>query len=358
MFPLEKSFNLISKSEVPELDGAIVRTFLQVDKNSFLVGTKGKGLFRFSSKFYLDPEKPIEYQNYNENNSPINNAVFSLFKGQNNLIFIGSDGEGISIFDLKKSKLINWTDITGSKNCDYFKSVYSIYQDENGFIWLGTNGYGMLRCKIERLGENLKITDFKKYLAVNNQKNTLSSNIIFSIIPKNKNQLWIGTRLGGLNLFDKKSEHFTIYKNNPNDAASLSNNDILCLQTDAENRLWIGTSFGLNLLNSLKNGSKASFKSFTVKDGLPNNTIHGIVCDKKNNLWLSTNFGLSNFNSKQLKFTNYTRNEGLQNNEFADGAFYQDAASECIFMGGIKGFNYFRPQKIKESNAIPDLFIK
>ena len=357
IYPLKKSFNLISKAQVPELDGAIVRTFLQVDENSFLVGTKGKGLFRFSSKFYLDPEKPLEYKNYNENNSAINNAIFSLCKGQDDLIFIGTDGEGISVFDLKKSKLTNWAAITGNKNYDYFKSTYSIYQDDDGFIWLGTNGYGMIRCKIERSGENLKITDFKRYVATNNNKNALSSNIVFSVIPKNKNQLWIGTRLGGLNLFDKKSEHFNIYKNNPNDTTSLSNNDILCLQTDAKNRLWIGTSFGLNLLDPVKNGGKAIFKNFTVKNGLPNNTIHGIVADKKNNLWLSTNFGLSNFNPSQLKFTNYTRNEGLQNNEFADGAFYQDLKSDFIFMGGIKGFNYFLPQKIKESAIIPDLFI-
>ncbi|MCV9929212.1 response regulator [Flavobacterium sp. LS1R49] len=357
MYPLKKSFNLISKSQVPELDGAIVRTFLEVDKNYFWVGTKGKGLFRFSSDFYLNPEKPLVYKNFNENNSAINNAVFALCKGQNDLIFIGTDGEGITVFDLKKSKLINWTDIIGNKDCNYFKSIYSIYQDDDGFIWLGTNGYGIIRCKIVRSGEKLIITDFKKYLADSNKKNTLSSNIVFSIIPKNKNQLWIGTRLGGLNLFDKKSEHFSTYKNNANDLKSLSNNDILCLQTDAKNRLWIGTSFGLNLLEDIKNNGEAVFKSFTVADGLPNNTIHGIVADKKNNLWLSTNFGLSNFNLNKLKLTNYTRNEGLQNNEFADGAFYQEQNSEFIFMGGIKGFNYFLPQKIKESNIIPDLFI-
>lgn len=357
MYPLKKSFNLIAKSQVPELDGAIVRTFLEVEKNSFLVGTKGKGLFRFSSNFYLNPEKPLEYKNFNENNSPINNAVFALCKGQDELIFIGTDGIGITVFDLNKSKVINWTDIIGNKDCSFFKSIYSIYQDEEGFIWLGTNGYGMIRCKIKRSGDQLILTDFKKYIANSNQKNTLSSNIVFSIIPKDKNQLWIGTRLGGLNLFDKNSEHFSIYKNDVNDSKSLSNNDILCLQTDAKNRLWIGTSFGLNLLEHLENDGKAVFKNFTVKDGLPNNTIHGIVADKKNNLWLSTNFGLSNFNLTTSKFTNYTRNEGLQNNEFADGAFYQDSNSEFIFMGGIKGFNYFLPQKIKESTAIPDLFI-
>lgn len=357
IYPLKKSFNLISKSQVPELDGAIVRSFLEIDKNSFWVGTKGKGLFRFSSDFFINLNKPLEYKNYNESNSAINNAVFSLCKGKDNLIFIGTDGEGITVFDLKNSKLISWANITGNKDCDYFKSIYTIHQDEDGYIWLGTNGYGMIRCKIERSGEKLLLTDFKKYLAGNTNKNALSSNIVFSILPKNKNQLWIGTRLGGLNLFDKKSEHFSVYKNNPNDSKSLSNNDILCLQTDAKNRLWIGTSFGLNLLEHIKNNGNTEFKNFTVADGLPNNTIHGIIADKKNNLWLSTNFGLSNFNIQDLKFTNYTKNEGLQNNEFADGASYQDSNSEFIFMGGIKGFNYFLPQKIKESTTIPDLFI-
>jgi signal transduction histidine kinase/DNA-binding response OmpR family regulator/ligand-binding sensor domain-containing protein len=356
MKPIRKLFNLISKTQIPELEGGIVRTFLDVEHQYFCVGTKGKGLFVFPSNSFLNAKIFLKFKNFNESNSTINNNIYALAKGINDVIFIGTDGEGLTIFDLEKSKLINWTDIIGSKECDYFKSIYSIYQDENGTIWLGTNGYGMIRCKIERVGNQFKITDFKKYLA-NKSEKSLSSNTIFSIIPKNKKQLWIGTRFGGLNLFEKESGHFTTYKNIPNDPQSLSNNDILCLNIDANNRLWIGTSFGLNVLNELKKGEKAVFKNYTTKEGLPNNTIHGVISDKKSNLWISSNFGLSNFNIKESKFINYTKSDGLQNNEFADGAFYQDPKSEYIFMGGIKGFNYFLPQKIKESTTIPDLLI-
>ncbi len=357
MYPLRKSFNLISKTQIPELDGGIVRAFLEVEKNSFWVGTKGKGLFRFPSKFYHNPNELIKYETFNENNSSINNAVFALSKGKDDLIFIGTDGEGINVFDLKKSKLINWSEIEGSVKHEYFKSTYSIYQDENGFLWLGTNGYGMIRFKIERSGEKLKVTQFKQYLADNAVAGSLSSNIIFSIVPKNNNELWIGTRLGGLNLFNKESGSFKTYKNIKDNPESLSNNDILSLHIDTENKLWIGTSFGLNLLEDLKNNGEAIFKSFTVKDGLPNNTIHGIVSDKKSNLWISTNFGLSNFIINKSKFINYTKNESLQNNEFADGAYYQNHKSDFVFMGGIKGFNYFLPSKIEESTIIPDLLI-
>jgi len=357
IYPLKKSFNLISKAQVPEIDGGIVRAFLESGKQSFWVGTKGKGLFRISDDFYLNPEQPLKYENFNESNSAVDNSVFALCEGRENLVFIGTDGDGITIYDLQKSKIVSWEDIEGSEKCDYFKSIYAIHQDKNGFIWLGTNGYGMIQCKITRSGGKLKITDFKKYIAGNGTENRLSSNIIFSIIPRNDNQLWIGTRLGGLNLFDKRTSKFQTYKNNPEDAQSLSNNDILCLVKDEDEKLWIGTSFGLNVLQELKDDGNAVFKNYTVKDGLPNNTIHGIVPYEKSNLWISTNFGLSNFVTNPIKFTNYSKNEGLQNNEFADGAFYNNAESGFVFMGGIKGFNYFLPQKIKESNVIPDILV-
>ena len=357
IYPVQKSFNLISNKQLTNLDGGIVRAFLEVKNNSFWVGTKGKGLYRLPHDFYSNGEKPLVYQNFNESNSTLNNAVYALCNGQEGLIFIGSDGEGIAVIDTKTLKITDWKSIVGNENCENFKSVYSITQDKNGLLWLGTNGYGMIRCKIERFNDKLKITEFKKYLANENQTNALSSNIIFSIIQKNENQLWIGTRLGGLNLFDKKTESFLTFKNINNDNQSLSNNDILCLNLDNLNRLWIGTSFGLNMLENYKENQKPVFKSYDVKNGLPNNTIHGIIAGNNSNIWISTNFGLSTFNSKTLKFTNYTQNEGLQNNEFADGAFYKSTTSENLFFGGIKGFNYFLPQKIKESNRIPNLFI-
>jgi len=357
MYPLKKAFNLISKAQLPELDGGIVRSFLKSGENSFWVGTKGKGLFHFSEDFYLNPDKPLKYQNFNAGNSALNNAVFALCKGKDNLIFIGTDGDGISVYDQSKSKIISWQEIEGAAACDYFKSTYAIYQDTDGYIYLGTSGYGMIKCKIERAGNKLRVTHFKRYVAGTGANGMLSSNIIFSIVPKNNNELWVGTRLGGLNLFDKRTGKFRTYKNVANNPQSLSNNDILCLVKDDADKLWIGTSFGLNVLEHINKDGEAVFKNFTVKDGLPNNTIHGIIPVNKSNLWISTNFGLSDFNVGQSKFTNYSKNEGLQNNEFSDGAFYLDRASGYIFMGGIKGFNYFLPQQIRESTVVPHLLI-
>src|SRR5690606_6916604 len=108
----------------------------------------GNGLLRLPKQFYLNPKETFNYQNYNESNSGLNNAVFSLLKGQDDLVFIGTDGNGMSVFDLKNDKLINWDEISGSEGVSFYKSTYAIYQDEDGFIWLGTNGYGMIRFKL------------------------------------------------------------------------------------------------------------------------------------------------------------------------------------------------------------------
>lgn len=277
-------------------------------------------------------------------------------------MFIGTDGDGISVFDLKNSKLISWSEILGSDQLIKFKSIYTVFQDKKGFIWIGgtnsgINSFGLIRCKIERIGEKLRVSQFKTYSATGAKDGSISSNIIFSIVSKNETELWIGTRLGGLNLFNKKTGLFKAYKNERDNPQSLSNDDILCLYIDAKKRLWIGTSFGLNLLVDIKNNGEAVFKSFTVNDGLPNNTIHGIISDYNSNLWISTNLGISNFKIDESKFINFTKNEGLQNNEFADGAYYQDPSTGFIFMGGIKGFNYFLPSEIIEYTYIPNLLI-
>jgi len=353
MFQPKKMFEIVSHTTIPAFNKGIIRTFCITKNKELIVGTKGKGLFVFPSKNRLENDS---YASYNQNNSSVNNAVFSVFEGQDQIVYIGTDGTGISIYDQKEKAIIGWDQLLNSELHPTFSSVYAIYQDARGLLWIGTNGYGLIRCKIYRQGNRLKVSDFKIYKAGAIEDNALSSNIIFSIIPKDDNNLWIGTRLGGLNVFNKEKETFNVFKNRDNDDTSLSNNDILCLFEDAEKKLWIGTSFGLNVVENTEN-DVLSFKNYTVKDGLPNNSIHGIVADKEKKLWLSTNYGLSRFDVSATKFVNFTKQDGLQNNEFADGAFYKDKETGVIYMGGIKGFNYFQPDNIKQSQYIPDLFI-
>ena len=99
----------------------------------------------------------------------------------------------------------------------------------------------------------------------------------------------------------------------------LTNNDVLCLLRD-DTGIWIGTSYGLNELKKEEN----DFHLIQYADEkLNNKTIHGILKDHEGNIWISTNQGLSSLNIRSNKIDNYTLNDGLQNDEFSDGAFLQ-----------------------------------
>ena len=356
IYPQKKIFGLYSNADISFLDGGIVRAFCETPDSSLWIGTKGNGLLRLENNSYLSSTQNLLCKTYNSDNSQLNNSIFSLFYGQDKILYIGTD-DGLTLFDLNTEKLISWNEIAGTDQSNTFKSTYSIYQDADGTLWLGTNGFGLVSFKIHRKGTKMILSDYKRYLAEESNQASISSNIIFSIIPENDSLLWLGTRLGGLNLFNKKNGRAVAFSMDETDPYSLSNNDILCLHKDNQDKLWIGTSLGLNQLTSYSLTGNATFKHFTIPDGLPNNTIHGIVSDQEGNIWISTNYGLSRFTPSTQQFQNYSEFDGLQDNEFADGAYYYNAKNGLIFMGGINGFNYFKPFEITQYSYIPSLSI-
>lgn len=64
---------------------------------------------------------------------------------------------------------------------------------------------------------------------------------------------------------------------------------------------------------------------------LPNNTVHGIINDNKGNIWVSTNKGIAKINKGNNQITAYYQRNGLQNNEFSDGAYYKSKFNNYIF---------------------------
>jgi signal transduction histidine kinase/DNA-binding NarL/FixJ family response regulator len=96
---------------------------------------------------------------------------------------------------------------------------------------------------------------------------------------------------------------------------------------------------------------------YTQREGLPNNTVHGILADKKDRVWFSTNNGLVVFNPAEKSFKGFDVNDGLQNNEFTDGAFYQSHISESLFFGGINGLDVIYPDRMDTTSYFPRLVV-
>lgn len=353
--PSREKFHSYSTENIPSFGHSAVRTFFEDRNHTLWVGTKGSGIYTLTHK--EDNPKSLHIQHITTDNGLLSNSVFTIVEGQGNEYWIGTDGRGINYFDIKTNQLRTLFVNDSLLRKVNLSSVYSILPEEKNILWVGTSGYGMYKLEIDRSTKPYSIKNYKQYIFKNNQS-SLSNNIVYSIIRDDAKHLWIATRGGGLNHFNIQTEKFKNFRVSYSNPGYISSDDVLCLYKDKQGFLWAGTSMGLNKLLRFENGNPV-FARFTEKEGMPNNTIHGILEDKEHNLWLSTNKGIAKLvhDRNNYRILSYFKKDGLQNNEFSDGAFYESPYSRQFYFGGISGFNDFNPLEITQSSYMPKLLL-
>lgn len=147
IYPKTKSFETIYTSNSDQLSNKSVRAF-SAENNNLWVGTKGSGIIKFTD-FWNNPHQSAkQYFTYPDHLD--NNSVFVIRQGVGGLMYIGTDGKGIGVYDIEHKKLLKWGDIEGHARCCDFGSVYAILQDPDSTVWLGTSGYGLIHLKFYR----------------------------------------------------------------------------------------------------------------------------------------------------------------------------------------------------------------
>ena len=351
--PRTKNFGTVLNADYGKLYNRPIRAFCKVGSRLW-VGTKGSGILTYETTTPV--AKPKLVQNITAPLQLDNNAIYVLQKVNNDYIMIGSDGRGFGLFDINKNHFYKWNEISGSGSCPEFGSVYAVLHDADGSLWIGTSGYGLLHLKIDRDKNGKPVVQFiEKFTSANNASGP-ANDIIYALAAGSNNHLWIGCRYGGLSLLNKRTKKFITHKAFVYEGG-LSNNDVLSVYKDKRNLLWIGTSYGLNWVKETKAMQENPvFQKITTADGLPNNTIHGIVEDDSGQMWVSTSRGLATVQLPGVKTASYQQSDGLQNNEFSDGAVWKDEAGRLYF-GGISGFNHFLPEDIGTAANLPNLLL-
>ncbi len=339
-------------SENNQLSHSIIRSVFEDESGSLYVGTRGGGL-------NIMKKNKKQTRVLNTRNGLSNNAVLSLNKDHQGNLWVGHDGEGIDMIEAKTNKIFHFPRDFENKNNLMFSSVYAICVDAFNDIYLGTSGYGVIHLNVIKTKKG-KYRLVECDLIQHSSTTTgisIKSNIVYSITEEKPNILWIGTRGGGIyryNALTKKIEEQV--QADSKEKNSLCNNDVLSMYIDHHEQLWVGTSGGLNRL--LLQSKPYQVSHYTLHEGLANNTIHGILEDANANIWVSTNHGLVMYDQKNKSFKNFDVNDGLQNNEFADGANYKSKISEKLYFGGIEGLDIVYPSKVNLLNHFPRLSVK
>jgi signal transduction histidine kinase/ligand-binding sensor domain-containing protein/CheY-like chemotaxis protein len=224
--------------------------------------------------------------------------------------------------------------------------VKEVFRDREGTLWAVTENY--LAKLVDPAGGR-----FVSYLY--NEQPTTKAWTFPSLVQTADGHLWFGS-LQGLVRFDPRRETFRHYRNDPLDPTSLGHDGVLALLRDPlqpDRILWVGTAGGgLNRFDI----AAGTFYRYTTAQGLPNNVVYGVLPDDGGHLWLSTNRGLARFDPGTGEVRSFDAADGLQSNEFNSGAAFRSASGE-LFFGGIYGFNYFRPEDIRDNPHRPAVVI-
>lgn len=166
-------------------------------------------------------------------------------------------------------------------------NVNALIKDDDGFIWIGTDD-GLNRYD----GYTFKI--FKHDPS---DSHSIKNSQIKSLFIDSKKRLWVGTMLGGLNLYDREKENFKQYIYDGKDLKTLSsNNSITNILEDDDHNLWISTFYGLNKFNPETGENRRYFVE--PHWGAVRNVIYCLKKDSENNIWVGTDHGFSIINAK------------------------------------------------------------
>ena len=330
-----------------QLNHQIVRSIFEDAEGNLWVGTRGNGLN------YI-PYAKGKTQYFNTSNGLSHDAVLSLQIDQGKYLWIGHDGMGIDVFDVETREFFHFPkDLRGGEHLE-FGSVYAICIDAFGQVWIGTSGYGVLGLKLTKNPSGFTLQDHI-HIKGETPDDPLRSNVVYAIVEEKPNILWLGTRGAGVYRVNTLTGSVENYALATPTRPGLNNNDILSLHICSENYLWVGSSGGLNRINI--NYTPYNFTHYNTDDGLPNNTIHSILEDREGNIWISTNKGLSQLLRDEDKFVNFNSADGLQSNEYTDGAAWYGKKTGRMYFGGINGLDWFYPENIKISQIAPTLIL-
>jgi signal transduction histidine kinase/ligand-binding sensor domain-containing protein/DNA-binding response OmpR family regulator len=178
-------------------------------------------------------------------------------------------------------------------------AVASILQDRRGFMWFATK-------------DGLNRYDGYSFLVYRHDPfdpASISDSDITVLFEDRDGRLWVGSRNGGLNRFDRDRESF--HRHGSGFGAPVS-----AIAQDAAGDLWVGTDGAglLRLRRDQTDRADAKWDRFT-HDGadpasLSHDRVHAVIVDRRGTLWVGTRAGLDRRDADRRGFTRYTSEPG------------------------------------------------
>ncbi|WP_020533865.1 two-component regulator propeller domain-containing protein [Flexithrix dorotheae] len=324
------------------LNTELINDIIKTKNGDIYVGSKDNGLFKLQ-----DPEEKNNYKfeliklRDNTSNREQSKSITYINEDKYGAIWVSSEN-GLFILDRKNNKEYHYRANPRSEASIIANNTRSIINDNQGRVWIGSRLGGI------DLYDPIEIKFFT--LTFTNDNKGVSHPNISSIAEDENENLWLATDGGGLNFYDKQKKTFTYFQYDPNNPHSISSNKALslCLDTDG---IWVGTWMGGLNFYSFKDKKFYRFKN-DPKDptSISDNRIFYILKDSKGNIWVCTyGGGLNLFDRETKSFKKFTRkNNGLINDNLI--TMYEDSNNHFWIGTLLGGLDRFDPETFEVTN--------
>ena len=247
------------------------------------------GTFAGGVNYISKRSKKIHILDKNTPETPLKNNIVNEILEDGDFLWIGTEA-GISRLN-KKNNSIKYYNYDANDNKSLSRDpIHKIYKDSRDNIWVGTWDGGINLYNYEQ-------DNFKRF-PVSNKKGDLHSEHILAIAEDYKKRLWIGSAYGGLYQYDYEKNHFISFKDLAKNANTFPN-DVTTIQETNTKELLLNTYISIVFLDPDEN----TYREFPIN--IDEVVITSSFLDSDNVLWIGTNTGLFQFDRKTEKYLPY-----------------------------------------------------
>jgi len=316
LFRILKSGNISAinkkdgKESISKLPEFITQSIKNQKNKIFIDAQKGVWIYAKTASVFYQKNSRTAWQKIILNSSvnSQNDVIFDIKDGENGKVWIGTDHQGIFIYNTANNNITNIVYNPDSNSSIASNNIGCLYKDDTGTMWAGHNKKGISYYN-SSFGNlvNIELQDCKD---------------VSNFLEDKKGNIWLGTDGNGLYLKEKSGNRIR--------KMPISSNVIVTLLEDKKGRIWIGTY--LNGLFCYENGS---FKHYTTENSnLSSNDIWNLKEDRYGNLWIGTlGHGIQCLRNDATQFETIAKTiKGL---EFTLDMFYDNG--DILYVGTDNG---------------------
>ncbi|MBS2211115.1 response regulator [Carboxylicivirga mesophila] len=330
----------------------------------------------------------IGYHSGSISGSP--SRILSVLKTRSNKLWLGTDGEGITIID--ENGVPQRQYLAGTKTANGLPGNYiqAMQEDKQGNIWIGTylNGLAIYDDK----------TGFFSHVPTSNYTDQPSTDIRSLYIDKQE-RIWAGSNTG-IFIFSKDAKQLAYFPKNKNgligdiaevfmedensniwigmfgggiaqfieaedlNKSTFINHNISISNTSVENSVYNGVADKLGNLYLINSNSELikfniASKKVVLIEGFTNDKLSqvlSITMTDKDNIWTSRTDGIAHIDLANKEYYKYTQKNGTLKGGYLTGSVYNDK-NKILYFGGVDGVNFFDPSLMKTQRTKHHLYI-